>query len=123
MKKESIILSISIIITILVLGFALRASYTPEDKTLGSSLATGDYVKKTTSDNSVISAKPVVLHKIIFSTANDSTCIADSASSSSGCMNITATVPQTFDFETIFVNGLAANTTSTTGVLFVTSPQ
>jgi len=94
---------------------------------LGSAVdSQGTYtLKTTTSGESVICAVPCVLHRIVFGTANDTLKIINSPTANSGntAMTITATVPGTYNFETTFNTGLTTYVTSSTGVLFVTSPK
>lgn len=122
MENKSLIIGlVSFMCVVLIFGGVFYSS--KEKTTLGSTGAVGDYVIKTSGVTQVVSAVPLVLHKIIFGTANDVACIADSASSSSGCTMITATVPQSFDMEMNLASGLTAYVTSTNGVIFITSPK
>ena len=115
------------IVAVLIITGAYFFISTVPNTNLGSAVDTqGSYTLKTsTSGESVICAVPCVLHRIIFGTANDVLTIANSAVTGSGAstFTITATVPQSFDFETTYSSGLTAYVTSANGILFVTSPR
>jgi hypothetical protein len=129
MKKTSVEVKITIGIIITLVVLFLIGSYSGEisDKvstTLGATGNVGNYAVKTSGHNQVVSAVPIILHKIIIGTANDAISVANSTTtpSTNGAFKITATVPQTFDMEMILNQGLVANVTSSSGAVFIYSP-
>jgi len=139
MKEYNIKLTILIIGTIIILSLVIFGSIFSglkiykEKKGLESieqqlgSVEIGDYIIKTTGTDQVISYGPAILHSIVFGTANDAVLIGDVLSTTSistnPVFNITATVPQAFNVETIFKYGILANVTSSDGVVFIISPR
>ncbi len=125
MKQNTIIGLISLFVVI-VIGFFVfsNAKVSTAVSSLGG-IAVGDYTLKTsTSGRAVICAAPCVLHRIITSKAADTFQIRDEAASSSVTpTSFTVVNPGNIDFDMNMVSGLTAYVTSTTGIIFVTSPR
>jgi hypothetical protein len=98
----------------------------PVKEVLGALGTEGEYSVVTTTGESweKISSVPVILHRVIFGTANDELYLANATTtpSTNGAFYIKATVPATFDMDMIMSSGMVAYVTSTRGVIFVTSP-
>jgi len=131
-KKTQINLIIGIISLVIVISIFLFCgnvsdkienitnNYTQE--TLGSLGSQGEYAVKTTAHYQEIAKVPVVLHRIIVGTANDSVYFSNSSvTPADNGMLITATVPATFEIGAVYSAGLVANVTSTNGIIFVYS--
>ena len=115
---------LAIVLLIVVSFLFLRGNPVKKDVLGGFGSSEGEYIVVETNNwGSPISSVPVILHRIIIGTANDSVVIADDTTtpSTNKMFQITATVPGTFDIETIFSKGLVANVTSTNGIIFITS--
>jgi len=122
MKQNTIIGLVSLLLIIIVGLFVLNAAKV--STSLGG-IADGDYTLKTsTGAQAVICSGPCVLHKIITSKAADTFEIRDAAASSSATpLAVTVVNPGNIDFDMNMVSGLTAYVTSTTGIVFVTSPR
>lgn len=122
--KQNIIITIISLCAILLIGiFVFKSAYQPS---LGG-IADGDYTMMTSTGGveTVICHAPCVLHKIITSAATDLFGIRDSATTGSGdtAFQLTTVSPDEIDFNMNMIEGLTAYVTSSTGIIFITSPR
>lgn len=127
---KSILFGVSIIATLLLVYFFVL---TPAKDFGAVTLGAGNWRVATTGVDQVISYGPAKLEKIVFGTANDAVQIGDvrynpspittSSAGSNSVFKIISTVPQSFIVDTVFTQGIIANVTSTSGVVFILSPQ